>query len=162
MSDDKSGDKPDLFFCGIKNQVPTGPEKIAKKYIFLFIGLLMSDNRFYFEISVIKDAVKNVAAGLLRTGKRRASAVETEKVVRGDVQTIAQVDDFFVIELHFSRFVFAVIRLIFVQFFCQLCLRETFCLPRGFQIFSYNFCDFHKMLSSFLNYTKNAYIYVDL
>lgn len=87
----------------------------------------MSDNRFYFEISVIKDAVKNVAAGLLRTGKRRASAVETEKVVRGDVQTIAQVDDFFVIELHFSRFVFAVIRLIFVQFFASCACVKIFC-----------------------------------
>lgn len=66
-----------------------------------------------------------------------------EQVVWRDVESLAKVDDLLIIELNSSRFIIAVIGLIFIELFCELRLREPHCLARGFEIgsdaFGYRF-----------------------
>ena len=48
-----------------------------------------------------------------------------EQVVWRDVESFAKIDDLFVIELHPSRFVLAIIRLVFAELFRKLRLRYS-------------------------------------
>lgn len=48
---------------------------------------------------------------------------KAEQIVRRNVEPLAEINDFFIVELDLARFIFAVIGLIFVEFFGDLRLR---------------------------------------
>ena len=76
-------------------------------------------------------------------------SIEPEQFIGRDIQTAAKIDDLFIIEADFARFVFAVIGLIFPQLRRKLLLGQPLCPARRFQIFPHKFRDLHASLPPF-------------
>ena len=66
-----------------------------------------------------------------------------KQIVRGYIESFAKINDFFVIEFDFSRFVFAVIGLVFSEFVGNLFLRKPHRFSCRFKIVSNNFSYVH-------------------